>query len=102
MIHGERDTYIGPAIALSLFGHARNPKEMWLVPEAKHNRCRECQPEEYADRLAGFLQRHAPRRPIESPAVPVAAALLRDFAPERGFAIEPAKLISGATPSLSG
>jgi pimeloyl-ACP methyl ester carboxylesterase len=102
MIHGERDTYIGPAIAKSLFEHARSPKEIWIVPEAKHNRCRDCQPEAYTKRLADFLHRYAPRRPIESPPVTVTPALLRDFAPERGFAMEPAKLISGAPASLSG
>jgi hypothetical protein len=71
-IHGERDAYIGPAIALALFKQARQPKEMWLVPGAKHNRCRECEPEAYATRLQDFLARYAPRRPLppqEPPAV---------------------------------
>ena len=63
LIHGERDAYIGPEIAKSLFDHAREPKEMWLVPAAKHNRCRECEPEAYAARITEFLGQHAPRRP---------------------------------------
>ena len=41
MIHGQRDTYIGPEIARTLFDRGENPKELWLVPDAKHNRCRE-------------------------------------------------------------
>ncbi len=41
MIHGQRDTYIGPEIAQDLFDHGKDPKELWLVPNAKHNRCRE-------------------------------------------------------------
>ena len=39
------------------------------MPDAKHNRCRECQPEAYAARVIDFLDRYAPRRPVETPAV---------------------------------
>jgi pimeloyl-ACP methyl ester carboxylesterase len=90
-IHGARDAYIGPEIAREFFACARQPKEFWLVPEAKHNRCRECEPEAYADRLRAFLARHAPRRPLplldEGPVdepsenfVPAAAGLLPNVA----------------------
>lgn len=64
MIHGGKDAYIGPEIARLLFAEAREPKELWIVPGAKHNRCREVQPENYAARLAQFLGRVAPRRPL--------------------------------------
>ena len=64
MIHGGRDTYIGPEIARDLFARGNGPKELWLVPEAKHNRCRDCDPEAYADHLLDFLDRYAPRRPL--------------------------------------
>lgn len=67
LIHGERDAYIGPEIARSLFALAREPKEMWLVHDAKHNRCRECEPDAYAARVIAFLGRYAPRRPVEAP-----------------------------------
>ncbi len=63
-IHGARDAYIGPEIARAFSAYARQPKEMWLVPEAKHNRCRECEPEAYPERLRSFLQQYAPRRPL--------------------------------------
>src|SRR5262249_15284537 len=70
MIHGQRDTYIGPEIAQKLFEYARKPKELWLVPDAKHNRCRETDPEAYAARIGSFLERFAPRRPLsEKPEV---------------------------------
>ncbi len=52
MIHGEKDAYIGPDIARALFAEAREPKELWIVPKAKHNRCREVAPDEYAARSA--------------------------------------------------
>ncbi len=71
MIHGEKDAYIGPDIARTLFAEASEPKELWIVPKAKHNRCREVSPEAYASRVVEFFRRYAPRR--EQPGVgPVA------------------------------
>jgi pimeloyl-ACP methyl ester carboxylesterase len=66
-IHGEKDTYIGPEIARTLFEHAREPKELWIVPNAKHNRCRDLEPDVYRLRVIDFFRRYAPRRlPAES------------------------------------
>jgi pimeloyl-ACP methyl ester carboxylesterase len=64
MIHGEDDAYISAAIAQRFFGKARDPKHLWMVPGAKHNRCREVDPEAYRAQVADFLQRYAPRRPL--------------------------------------
>lgn len=75
MIHGEKDAYIGPDIALTLFEYAGEPKEAWIVPGAKHNRCRELDSAAYAHRLAEFFRRYAPRRvPSSTPANPALAA----------------------------
>jgi hypothetical protein len=63
-IHGQRDTYISPEVVEELFDRGNGPKELWLVPDAKHNRCREREPEAYAGRLLDFVDRYAPRRPI--------------------------------------
>ncbi len=63
-IHGQRDTYISPEIVEELIAHGDGPRELWLVPDAKHNRCREREPEAYAGRLLDFVDRYAPRRPI--------------------------------------
>ena len=68
MIHGEKDNYIGPAIAKALHACAREPKELWIVPKAKHNRCREVDARGYRERVEGFFRRYAPRRPAPSPA----------------------------------
>jgi pimeloyl-ACP methyl ester carboxylesterase len=76
-IHGARDAYIGPEIARTLFAEAGEPKELWVVPEAKHNRCREVAPDEYAARLGAFLARFAPRRSLAEAGAPAA-----DPAPE--------------------
>ncbi|MDB5351039.1 MAG: putative lysophospholipase [Planctomycetota bacterium] len=65
MIHGEKDNYIGPEIAESLFALASSPKEFWLVPGAKHNRCREVDPAGYRARIDSFFSRFAPRRPAD-------------------------------------
>ena len=51
-------------------------KELWLVPKAKHNRCREADPEGYVAGLLSFLERFAPRRPwLAQPAVSALAAM---------------------------
>lgn len=70
MIHGLKDAYIVPKIAEDLFSRARHPKLSWFVPKAKHNRCRESAPQEYAERVIGFLRNFSPRRelPLEVPA----------------------------------
>jgi pimeloyl-ACP methyl ester carboxylesterase len=95
LIHGERDAYIGPEIAREFFEFAREPKEMWIVPEAKHNRCRECAPEAYMARLVDFLARFAPRRPIRSSAsLPLSASAAPAYVSEPGFALQPAKLLT--------
>jgi pimeloyl-ACP methyl ester carboxylesterase len=73
MIHGERDSYIGPEIARNLFRRGKAFKELWLVPDAKHNGCREADPQGYIARTLSFLERFAPRRPWV--AQPLATAL---------------------------
>jgi uncharacterized protein len=55
MIHGEGDTYIRPEMAKSLFERARGPKELWVVPKAKHNQALTVAGEEYHSRLVAFF-----------------------------------------------
>ena len=74
-IHGQKDAYIGVGIAEKFFSQASEPKELWIVPQAKHNRCREKAPEQYADRLVQFFERYAPRR-ITHPEVSTPVSVL--------------------------
>jgi dipeptidyl aminopeptidase/acylaminoacyl peptidase len=59
MIHGGADTYIKPEMARALFDMTRaEPKEFWLVPEAKHNQAFHLATEEYRRRVLDFFDRH--------------------------------------------
>ena len=58
MIHGQRDNYIKPEMAETLFKLARDPKELWIVPKAKHNQAFHVAHEEYAERVQNFFQNH--------------------------------------------
>ena len=78
MIHGEKDAYILSSIARSLFARAGEPKELWIVPKAKHNRCREVAPKVYEERLAAFLRRHAPSPDHPSVISPVTDSIVID------------------------
>jgi pimeloyl-ACP methyl ester carboxylesterase len=60
-IHGQKDAYIGVDIAKGLFERAGEPKELWIVEGAKHNRCREKATSAYLERVSSFIRRAAPR-----------------------------------------
>ena len=58
MIHGEGDTYIKPEMAKALFERAKGPKDLWLVPKAKHNQGLHLAADEYHRRLVEFFDAH--------------------------------------------
>jgi fermentation-respiration switch protein FrsA (DUF1100 family) len=58
MIHGECDTYIKPDMARALFDCAAEPKELWLVPGARHNQALHAAGEEYRQRVLRFFETH--------------------------------------------
>lgn len=58
MIHGEADTYIRPEMAQALFERAGGPKELWVVPKAKHNQAIAVAEDEYHRRVVAFFDRH--------------------------------------------
>ncbi|HUV38154.1 MAG TPA: alpha/beta fold hydrolase [Planctomycetota bacterium] len=71
LLHGECDTYISSDQARMLHKAAAEPKELWIVPGADHNRAVELQPDEYARRIVDFL------RTSMRVSVPVVDALTR-------------------------
>ena len=58
MIHGEADNYIRAEMARTLFKCAREPKELWLVPGAKHNQALHLLGDEYRRRVLSFFEQH--------------------------------------------
>lgn len=58
MIHGEGDTYIKPEMAKALFARASGPKELWMVPKAKHNQAITIEEEEYQRRIVEFFDKN--------------------------------------------
>jgi pimeloyl-ACP methyl ester carboxylesterase len=58
LIHGGADTYIKPDMARRLFALARRPKELWIVPGAKHNQALQLVSDEYRRRVAEFFNTH--------------------------------------------
>ena len=70
MIHGEADSYIDVAQARWLYGLAAEPKELWVVPGARHNQAAGVAAREYQQRILRFLSAHlgAPQpTPVNSP-----------------------------------
>lgn len=58
MIHGAGDTYIRAEMAGALFDRARGPKELWVVPKAKHNQALTVAGDEYHARVVAFFDQH--------------------------------------------
>jgi pimeloyl-ACP methyl ester carboxylesterase len=58
MIHGEADTYIRPEMARALFERAREPRRLWVVPQARHNQALTVAGNEYHTALLGFFDTH--------------------------------------------
>ena len=58
MIHGGSDNYIHRDVIERLFARAGQPKELWVIPKAKHNRCLERAGDEYRQRVGDFFVRH--------------------------------------------
>lgn len=57
-IHGDKDSYIPFEQTLALYGLAKRPKHVWIVPGAKHNQSAMTQPQRYADRTVAFFHRY--------------------------------------------
>lgn len=57
-IHGRYDNLIPAAQAKMLFKRAHMPKDLWLVPGAKHGKCADVGGFEYKQRLSDFFRNY--------------------------------------------
>ena len=58
LIHGRYDNLVPAAQAKQLYRCAGEPKELWLVPGAKHGKCAEVGGFEYKQRLTDFYKQY--------------------------------------------
>jgi len=58
VIGGEFDQLMTPEDVRKVFAAAREPKQLWMVPEAWHAKCREAAGMEYDTRVVGFFSRN--------------------------------------------
>lgn len=72
LIHGQRDSFIPVLQSQMLYDLAAGPKELWIVPTAKHNQSVIVQPAEYAKRTVEFLDKYLYRQAADGSASQVA------------------------------
>ena len=60
MINGQKDNYIKSELIQELISQVREPKELWIVPKAKHNRCLEREGDNYRRKVSEFMLRALP------------------------------------------
>jgi len=58
VIGGEFDRLMTPEDVKKVFDAARDPKQLWMVPDAWHAKCREAAGMEYDTRVIGFFSRN--------------------------------------------
>ena len=58
VIGGANDRLMTPEDVKKVFDAAREPKQFWLVPDARHAKCREAAGIEYDTRVIGFFSRN--------------------------------------------
>jgi fermentation-respiration switch protein FrsA (DUF1100 family) len=57
IVHGEQDELVPVENARALYAAAREPKELYLLPEAHHDLPSSADPQSYTPRIADFLDR---------------------------------------------
>ncbi len=58
MIAGEKDDLMPVWDVRRVYEAAREPKQLWIVPDARHAKCRETAGLEYDTRVAAFFDKH--------------------------------------------
>lgn len=57
-IHGDADTYVPTTMVYELYKAKPEPKELWVVPGAEHDKSYETAPEEYTKRVKEFVEKY--------------------------------------------
>jgi len=58
ILHGTGDNLITYTYSQKVYEQANQPKELWLIPGAKHNDMAEVGGEEYESRILGFFEKY--------------------------------------------
>lgn len=58
IISGSQDRLMPEKDVRALFAAAAEPKQLWIIPDAGHGKCRDVAGLEYETRLGGFFKRH--------------------------------------------
>ncbi|SRR5579885_553638 len=72
LIGGESDRYTPPRETLAMYAAARQPKQLWLVPDADHVDLQRYSGDEYRRRILTFFNRILRSAQSESTSVPIA------------------------------
>ena len=83
-IHGEKDCYVPVELAQDLHDQAGDPKELWIVPKAKHNQAVVVTPEQYAKKTVDFFDRYLASEivdPVETLVESVVAEAAQPYEP---------------------
>ncbi|KAF6005374.1 hypothetical protein F1559_004789 [Cyanidiococcus yangmingshanensis] len=68
LMHGKKDWIVPYKHSMELFETARDPKELWISPEAGHTMMYHCEPTVFETRVCTFLEKHLfanKQRPVE-------------------------------------
>jgi pimeloyl-ACP methyl ester carboxylesterase len=69
-IHGKKDSYIQPEHTQMLFDAAKDPRFLWIVPEARHNQSVITEPGLYSARTVAFFEKYMTQTGYESLRIP--------------------------------
>ena len=58
LVHGAQDELIPVSSAYDLYAAAQEPKEIYVIANAGHSGLAETEPEKYARRVVGFLNKY--------------------------------------------
>ena len=80
LVHGEKDSYIPVRQSQILYDILAGPKNLWIVPDARHNHSIMVRTKEYGDRVVRFFDEHlgVGKAPTPMPATGADASLWTD------------------------